>query len=220
LSTRALAPTLLAVVALSALAGSAGASPRATEAVSLAVAQVVDRNTGYKSVRFSGAVSNGGSGEDVTVLQQVCGYPAPGTAVAGAQTRGGGTWEADPTDASQISRSATFRARWRNETSAPVTLKPQILVYLVPLGKGRVLATVGIGAVNQNIFRKTVLLERFRNKKWTVVRRGRLGFSGGAPGDYGVRMQAKKGWVVRLRVPRAVAAPCYKPNATAKVRVG
>jgi hypothetical protein len=207
------------LLAGSTLAAAAGAARDATEAVSLQVAQIVDRNTGFQSVRFSGAVSSAAAGEDVTVLQQVCGYPPPGTAVAGTQTRTGGSWQADPVIASQISRSATFRARWRTETSTPVVVKPQILVYIIPIGRGRVHVTVGLGAVNQNVFRKTVLLERLRNKKWTVVRRGKLGLGSGAPGDYSTRIQAKKGWIVRARVPRAVASPCYKPNATEKVRV-
>jgi hypothetical protein len=216
---RTLAIAVGALVAVTALAGSAGATRTAANAVSLQVAQVVDRNTGLQSWRFSGGISSGAAGEEVTVLQQVCGYSPPGTAVAGTQTRAGGGWQADPSVPALVSRSATFRARWRNETSTPVVLKPQILVYLVALGKGRVLATVGLGPVNQNVFGKTILLERLQNKKWTVVRRAKLGFSGGAPGDYGVRIQAAKGWVVRARVPRAVANPCYQPNATEKVRV-
>ena len=217
---RPLAISLAALVAVTGLAGSAAATHRAADAVSLQVAQVVDRNTGQQTWRFSGGISSGAAGEEVTVLQQVCGYSPPGTAVAGTQTRAGGGWQAEPAVPALISRSATFRARWGSETSAPVTLKPQILVYLVAIGKGRVLATVGLGPVKQNVVGKPVLLERLRNKKWTVVRRAKLGFSGGAPGDYGVRIQARKGWVVRLRVPRAVASPCYQPNATEKVRVG
>jgi hypothetical protein len=216
---RSLAIAGAVLVAATGVAGSAGAAADATDAVSLVVAQVRDRNTGLQSWRFSGAISSGAAGEDVTVLQQVCGYPAPGTSVAGTQTRAGGTWDADPVVPALISRSATFRARWRNETSTPVTLKPQIPVYIVAIGRGRLLFTVGLGSVNQNVFGETVLLERFRNKTWTVVQRRKLGSSGGAPGDYSTRFQVRRGWIVRARVPRAVANPCYKPNATERVRV-
>ena len=66
-----------AVVAVTALAGSVGATRVAADAVSLQVAEVVDRNTGLQSWRFSGAISNGSAGEEVTVLQQVCGYSPP-----------------------------------------------------------------------------------------------------------------------------------------------
>jgi hypothetical protein len=216
---RLLAIAAAALVAVSAFTASAGATRGAAEAVSLAVAQVVDRNTGIQSWRFSGAVSSGAAGEDVTVMHQVCGYPPPGTAVAAAQTRAGGSWDADPVVPAQIALSGTFRARWRAETSTPVSIRPQIPVYIIPLGKGRIQFTLTIGSVNQRMNGKTVVLERLRNKKWTVVRQARLRFDGSSFGNFGARFNAPRGWVVRARVPRAVATPCFKANATEKVRV-
>lgn len=210
----------LALVAVSGLAGSAGAASRATQAVTLAVTRTFDQPTRSFKLRFQGAISSSAAGEDVTVLHQVCGYSPPGTAVAGTQTRAGGTWDAEPVNDSQIALSGTFRARWRNQTSTPVSIRPQIPVYIIPLGKGRIRFSLTIGSVNQKMNGRTVVLERFRNKKWTVVRQGRLRFDGTSFGNFATRFTAPRGWTVRGRVPRNVAAPCFKSNATEKVRVG
>jgi hypothetical protein len=209
----------LALVAVSGLAGSAGAASRATETVSLAVARTIDAPTGTWKYRFSGAVSSGAASEEVTVMHQVCGYPPPGTAVAGTQTRAGGTWDAEPVVPAQIALSGTFRARWRNETSTAVVIRPQLPVYIIPLGKGRIRFSVTISSVNQKMNGKAVVLERLRNKKWTVVRRARLRFDGSSFGNFATSFTAPRGWVVRGRVPRTVAAPCFKSNATEKVKV-
>jgi hypothetical protein len=155
----------------------------------------------------------------VTVLQQVCGYPAPGTAVAGTQTRAGGAWEVEPVEQSQIALSATFRARWRNETSAPVTLRARIPVFLIPVGKGRLLFRAALGSVYQNMLGKTVLLERKRADRWVVVQTRKLRADGGASGAYISRFEVRRGWTVRARLSRKVAAPCFGPNTSDKVRV-
>jgi hypothetical protein len=211
----------LALVAVSGLAGSAMAGGKATGTVSLVVARAPNPATpGWGFLhRFSGTISTGAAGEDVTVLQQVCGYPAPGTAVAGTQTRAGGAWDVEPVDQSQIALSATFRARWRNETSTPVTLRARMPVFLIPIGRGRLLFRASLGGVYQNMLGRTVLLERLRGTRWVVVQTRKLRAEGGPSGAYVTRFEVRRGWTVRARLSRKVAAPCFAANTSAKVRV-
>jgi hypothetical protein len=188
--------------------------------VTLAVQQWYDKPSKTQKTRFTGTVSSGQAGEDVTVMQQVCGYKF-GTSVAGTQTGSGGFWQAEPASAYVIAPSATYRAKWGSETSTPVVIRPKIPVYLIPVGKGRLHFTLQIGSVYQNMLGKTVVLERLWKKKWTAVQKRKLTFDTGSPnGTYNARFAVKRGWTVRARAPGKIAAPCFKPAATPKVKVG
>lgn len=208
------------VLVLTATTGSSGASPGVGQAVTLAVQQWYDKPSKQQKTRFTGTVSSGVAGEDVTVMQQVCGYNF-GTAVAGTQTQSGGFWAAEPAGSYVIAPSATYRARWATETSAPVAIRPKIPVYLIAVGRGQLLFSVSIGSVYQPMIRKTVLLERKLGSKWKVVQQRKLTFDPSIPnGSYRARFTAKRGWTVRARITQKIAAPCFKPAATPKVKVG
>ena len=88
--TLAVAAALVGAAALSILA-SAAAAP--SQNVSLRVIRTLDRNTGLYRLSFSGVVSSGAAGQEVTVIQQTC-LQSFGTAIAGSQTRDGGAWSA------------------------------------------------------------------------------------------------------------------------------
>jgi hypothetical protein len=210
---------LLLALVFAAVALPAAAGFREAEAVTLSFARWFDKPSKTMKYRFTGSVSNGAAGEDVTVMQQVCGYTF-GTAVAGTQTRSGGFWEAEPASAYVIAPSATFGARWKNETSTPVVFRPRLAVYLIPLGRGRLHFTLSIGSVYQKMLGKQIVLERLRAKRWTVVQRRPLTYDSSSPnGTYNARFAVTKGWTVRARVPEKVAGRCFLPNRTKKVKV-
>jgi hypothetical protein len=208
----ALLAGLAAAIALSAaLAGA--------QTVTLTVLRTFDQPTRLYKLKFSGTISSGAAGEDVTVMQQTCGYSFA-TAVAGAQSRSGGFWDAE-SNTGFMALSATYRARWKNELSEPVAIRPQIPVFFFPIPKGRFVARVTIGSVSQDMRKKIVLLQRFRNEKWATIQRARLvaDGAGGAGFAYAATFKLpQRGWTLRAKVPAKTAAPCFKTNATEKLR--
>lgn len=216
---RVLALTLLAG-AVAAIVPAAFAEPSQT--VTLTVIRSVDQSTGLPKVRFTGTISSAAQGEDVTVMQQTCGLSFS-TAVAGTQTQSGGGWEAEPSSQYVIAPSATFRARWKDTQSEPVVVHPQIPVFLIPIATNRLRTSVSIERVPQDMRGKLVVLQRLVKKKWTTVERKRFvldRLGSGGPITYATTFTtAKRGWTVRALVPSKSAGPCFKSNATEKVRL-
>ena len=207
--------------ALLAPSGSAlpGAASASAQDVTLTVYRGVDPASRQYRVRFSGMVASSTPGEDVTVVQQRCGYSFS-TAVAGAQTREGGFWEAEPQSQSVIALSATYRARWRDANSEPVTIRPELPVFLVPVGKGRLTFRTTLGGASQDMRGRLVVLERFRGGKWMTVRRLRLTVDRVLFTGYVATFRVPPRWTVRVRVPAKSAAPCFKPNTSDRLRSG
>jgi hypothetical protein len=208
-----------ALIAPSGTAARPDAALAPAQAVTLTVFRTFDKPTRQFRLRFSGMVAGSAAGEDVTVMQQRCGYSFS-TAVAGAQTLQGGFWEADPPDNSVIALSATFRARWRDAQSDPVTIRPAIPVFLVPIGKGRLTFRTTLGGASQDMRGRLVVLERLRAGRWTVVRRQRLTVDRVLFSGYVTTFRVPTRWTVRARVPATSAAPCFKANTSDRVRSG
>jgi hypothetical protein len=212
--------TLVAAVVLPVafvLQSSAAASP--SQSVTLKVLRTVDQPTGSYRLSFSGTISSGAAGEDVTVMQQTCGVSFS-TAVAGAQTREGGAWDGTPADPNLVAASATYRARWKDVLSEPVANRPPMPIFFFPVSRTQWRARVILGSVPQAMKGKLVVLQRLRSGKWTTVARKRLvrdaaGASGFA---YATTFAVPRRWTVRAFVPARTAAPCFGPNATEKLR--
>ncbi len=215
-----IAAALVGGAALTVLA-SAGAAP--SQSVSLRVVRAQDKNTGLWRVAFSGVISSGAEGQEVTVLQQTCGASFA-TAIAGTQTRAGGVWSAEPTSIALIAASATYRAKWGDVQSEPVAVHPPMPIFMVPTAtqRNRMRVMVQTGSVQQDMKGRIVQFERLRNRKWTTIGRKKLvvGLAGGAGFTYEAVFPVKRGWTVRGSIPAASAAPCFAGNATKKVRVG
>lgn len=212
------------VVTLALLAALAGipAAFATPQSVTLTVLRTVDKNTGFPAIRFTGAISSGAAGESVTVLQQTCGYRSS-TAIAGGQTRSGGAWDAEPASQAAIAQSATYRARWRNELSAPVRVRPALRLYLFSVRRGSYTVRMTIGSVQQDMRRRFVLLQRKRKGMWNTIQRARLvaDGAGGAGFAYAGTFKAvKRGWKIRARLPAASAAPCFKTGTSEEVVSG
>lgn len=214
------------LVAFVLLAGVAAVAPAAfaepSQTVTITVLRSIDQSTGLPKVRFSGTISSAAPGEDVTVMQQTCGLSFS-TAVAGTQTQSGGSWEAEPSSQYIIAPSATFRARWKDTQSEPVVVHPQIPVFLIPIATKRLRTSVSIERVPQDMRGKLVVLQRLVKQKWTTVERKRFvldRLGSGGPVTYATTFtSAKRGWTVRALVPSKSAGPCFKSNATDKVRL-
>ena len=199
------------------LLASAAAAP--SQSVSLRVIRALDKTTGLYRLSFSGVVSSGAAGQEVTVVQQTC-LQSFATAIAGAQTRDGGAWNAEPASSAAVAASATYRARWGDVQSEPVEIHPAMPIYLLQRGRNRIEVLVQTGSVQQDMKGRFVLLQRLRNRTWTTVGRKRLvvGRAGGAGFTYQAVFPVARRWTVRGVVPAQSAAPCFATNATGKQR--
>jgi hypothetical protein len=212
ISSLSLAIALAGIVfALPAAAGTA-------QSVTLTVVRTYDEPQSSYKLRFSGSVSSGRAGEDVSVMQQTCGYSFS-TAVAATQTREGGFWEAEP-NYIVIADSATYRARWKNELSDPVAIRPEIYVGVRKLRRGRFQVSVSTGDVQQKMKGRTVVLQRLKAGTWTNLQRARLAFGplrdASAAAFVATFTVRQRGWTLRALVPAKTAAPCFKTNVTEK----
>ena len=212
----AVAAVLVGAGALSILA-SAAAAP--TQNVSLRVVRTLDQNTGLYRLSFSGVISSGAAGQEVTVLQQTCGQSFA-TGIAGAQTRDGGAWNAEPASPAIVAASAIYRARWGDVQSEPVAIHPPMPIFLLQTARNRMQVMVQTGSVQQDMKGRFVLFQRLRNRTWRTIGRKRLvvGRAGGAGFTYEATFPVSRRWTVRGVVPRPSAAPCFATNATGKQR--
>jgi hypothetical protein len=190
-----------------------------TQTVTLTVVRTYDEPQSSYKLRFSGSVSSGQAGEDVTVMQQRCGT-SYSTAVAATQTRDGGFWEAEP-NYIVIADSATYRARWKSEVSEPVAIRPEILVGSRQLRRGRFQVWVSTGDVQQRMKGRVVVLQRLRAGTWTAIQRARLGYDtvNGLSATFLATFTVRqRGWTLRAFVPAKTAAPCFKANGSERWR--
>jgi hypothetical protein len=187
-----------------ALVATAAAAP--AEDVTLEIQRLPDGR-----VRFSGRISSAQANEYVTVLAQRCGQ-ASSTAFTGSSTEEGGFWHVDAFEPG----SGTYRARWKNQLSEPITiaLRTPVRINLTKLPGKRFRVWV---FAQSNLSRRFIALQRLAGGRWTHVRRARLvaaGFAG-----YGGRFEAtfavrKPGLRLRIVVPAKTAAPCHAPAVT------
>jgi hypothetical protein len=207
MTARALALLLVAAAVGGLATSDAGSAPAADVTLSV---QRVSVSPGIHRYRFSGQIAGSAAGEYVAVMQQRCGYSFS-TAVAGAETQSGGFWEAEikPENSAVIAASATFRARWRESLSEPVTILQPIHVDHRRLRPG--LFVVYVSGSKEDLTRRSVILQRFTGGKWTGIERGRLTrvFRSTL---FQARFTVKaRGWKLRARVPKATAGKCLAP---------
>jgi hypothetical protein len=169
----------------------------------------------YK-LRFSGTIASDRANEYVAVLQQRCGSPSA-TAIAGASTHEGGSWEAEPVSGPRPgSDSSTYRARWEGRLSEPLTFRAELPISLTRLPGGRYRVTVSTLDTRQRMRGRVIELQRLTAGQWTRVRRARLVR---APGSTGVSFSAvfrvrTRGLTLRVWAPAATASPCFAATAS------
>ena len=195
------------VALVAALGSTAAAAP--AESVTLEVERFLEQQTGLFRLRFSGVISSGATNEYVAVMHQKCGYRFS-TAIGGATTNEGGTWETVPRFGIPP-ETGTFRALWKGKRSDPVTVRGPVRIRLVKERQRRYRVSV---IAEANLSRRFVALQRLAGGQWRHVRRQRLtaygqaGYGGYFTTTFTVR---KRGLRLRILVPEKTAAPCHAP---------
>jgi hypothetical protein len=209
---RRLSVALLVIAVAAAAAGLASPADAQREQVTLRVERFYDHACRCYKFRFAGAIASGAANEYVAVVQQTCGQTGS-TAIAGASTREGGFWEVEsngPTAA-----SATFRARWNNHLSDPVTHRGDVPIWIAQLGGGRVRVDVTpFSSLPLRLKGRFVELQRLSAGQWTRVRRARFVVRRGGAGFSAAFTVKRRGLTLRAFVPAQSAAPCYAATAS------
>jgi hypothetical protein len=206
-----------ALVAAAVLVSTAAAAPAAD--VTLAVDTYREPGSRFLwRIQFSGTLASGAGGESVTIMGQRCGQNFS-TAVAATTTRAGGFWQVTP-DFPSIAPTdpATYRARWNDRLSEPVTIRPPIWIGRPAKQPGRrwtvfVHARLGSPA-SRDLRGRAVELQRLAAGQWTLVRRARLAAVGRFASFQVAFVVPARGLRLRVFVPAKTAAPCYGPAAS------
>jgi plastocyanin len=169
-----------------------------------------------RSTTLTGSVSNGASGERVTVFAQECGKTTA-TQLATTTTTANGAWSL----VVKPSLKTVYTARWKNNTSAAVE---------VSVGPGLVLArlrarrfSVRLSAA-QAFLGKYVVLQRYSaaRRRWLTVKRvvlrSQLATTPSVVSGATFSSRLKRGTRLRVIVPAAQVAPCYAAAASNVVR--
>jgi hypothetical protein len=216
---------LVAATALVALAPAAAAAPSASEVtlkatsaaapaqgVTLGVERFFEQSSGLFRLRYSGRISARQANEYVAILHQRCGQRSS-TAIGGATTGEDGWFETVPVTGLPP-QSGTFRARWKNHLSDPVTLRSPVRIVLIKRPQRRYLVRV---LAESNLSGRFVALQRLAGGGWTHVRRARLtsyGFAGSGGGFETTFKVRKRGLTLRILVPERTVAPCHDATAS------
>jgi hypothetical protein len=208
--TKGRAALLFAVVVVATGAGLVvDAEGAAAADVTLRMERFYDNACRCYKLRFTGTIASEAANEYVSVLRQACGSRSA-TAIAGASTRVGGAWEAEPvTGARPEFDSSTYRARWNGRLSEALTFRGKLQISLAQLGRGRYRVTVG---TDQKMKGRPVELQRLVGGRWRRLRSARLApFRGDFAATFTVR---RRGLSLRALVPARSAGPCYSASAS------
>jgi hypothetical protein len=203
---------LLAACALviGAVVPTSAAAP--AQEVTLRVERFFEQSSGLFRLRYSGRISATQANEYVAILHQRCGQRSS-TAIGGATTGDDGSFETVPVTGLPP-QSGTFRARWKNHVSDPVTLRSPVRIVLIKRPGRRYLVRV---LAESNLSGRFIALQRLAGGRWAHVRRARLtsygfaGYGGGFEATFRVR---KRGLTLRILVPEKTVAPCHDPTAS------
>jgi len=202
----------------------------AADSVTLGVTQYVNVNR-MQAVVFAGRVSSGDEGELVDILARDCGARGE-RLVASARSGPGGGWRAETLSSqgpvwfsSGVYSGTTFRARWKDDYSAPVVwriqAKPQVArvsgtrKWVVHVQPATPTGAVGLDG-------KTIELQRQAGGGWVRVRRAKLvrkaSLRWGAFNYQATFTIPTRKLRLRAFLPAASAAPCYLPGPSAPWR--
>jgi len=166
---------------------------------------------------LSGAVSNGATGENVTLDSMDCGKTAF-SRVAAVKSAANGAWSSSAKPA----LNTVYQADWRRTKSAQVATKVAPLVALTRLRAKRFSASV---TAAQSFVGKYVVLQRYKAKRraWVAVKRVVLRSvkATTAPtmvSSAGFRTGVPRRTRLRLVLTQAQAGACYVPARSARVR--
>lgn len=157
---------------------------------------------------LSGSVSDGSSGETVTIDAQECGKTGF-TKIATVKSGANGAWSY----AAKPALNTVYEAHWKTAKSAQVTVKVRPGLTLGKLGSRRFAATVSAA---QSFVGKYVVLQRFvrSRRAWVAVKRVTLStVKAGTPPTMVTsarfRARLRRGTLLRLFLPQSQAGACY-----------
>ncbi len=169
------------------------------------------------SATLSGLVSNGATGETVTVDAMDCGKTGF-TRIASVTSAANGAW----TTPAKPTMTTVYLAHWKNTSSAQLSEKVAPMVSLRRLRAGRFSAAV---TAAQSFVGKNVVLQRYvrARKAWKTVKSVTLRTAkpGTAPTTVtsaGFRARVARRTRLRLLLTQAQAGTCYAPARSATVR--
>ena len=172
----------------------------------LEVTQTFDPLTLY------GAIATGQAGEEITIEEHECGNPGGYHVVPlGTTTAGGGAWVSQLKPGQGPSITASYRARWKNGTSDPVTVRVHPFIFFNRVAANRFHLWISL----QDILRgRTCLIQRFNSRtgRWDRVASFALRR---VTGPYTVvyqstvRLRVHHGWRLRAFVAKRTLGPCY-----------
>jgi hypothetical protein len=216
-----------AVVALAVTAGVGGAASHA-DTVTLSFRTYLNQQRTLVMVWY-GQVSSGAGGEDIEILARECLTPGYRQMLA-TKTGPGGGYEVENPPATpppsftyvEIHSGMTFRARWRNELSAPFTWRTPLVPEVIKLSARRWKLRVNPRPVYMNLAGKFVELQRLRSGRWVRYQRARLvrkpNFEYGGATNHIAIFEAPRGLTLRAVLPAKSVAPCFKGGPSAQWR--
>jgi plastocyanin len=168
-----------------------------------------------RSTTLSGTVSNGASGEKVTILVQECGK-STASQLATTTTTANGAWSL----AVKPTMKAVYTARWKTNTSAAVEVSVAPRLALARLRAGRFSVRV---SAPQAFVGKYVVLQRYSTarRRWLTVKRVVLRIQVAPPptavsgATFSTRLRRTR---LRLILPAAQVAPCFAAAASNTLR--
>jgi hypothetical protein len=169
-----------------------------------------------ESATLYGAADGAGHQDTVTIEVRDCGSSFFRTFVEVHPSSGGG-WTTPAGNAV----TSTYRAVWRNATSATVTIRQGANVGLERrrAGGGFTVAVSG----KRSFWRKSVQIQRRQGGSWRTVRSVRLTDSLSSTGVVSVsaatfRLAVPRGTSLRAFLPAAQAKPCYVASTSRPIR--
>jgi hypothetical protein len=175
-----------------------------------------------------GQVSSGAAGEDVEILGRECRTSGFRQLFATKTDLGGSYLVENPpptpsTTFVEVKSGTTFRARWRNELSAPITWRQHLIPEVVEMSANRWKLRVNPTPVYMNLAGKFVELQRLRSGKWVRYKRARLvskpNFEyGGATNHVAIFEVPTRGLTLRAFLPTKSVAPCFFGGPSAQWR--
>jgi hypothetical protein len=160
-----------------------------------------------ENVLLIGRVSNGRSGETVTLQAKLCNQSTFRNLTA-FKTAPAGHFRAEWS----VGMNATLRVRWRGAVSRPVLVRQAPLIQLDQ--KSAREFEVGVGSLGL-MWRKRVEIQRRVGSRWQLLRRVTLTDTAAGPGSSGVwtdasfRLSVPVGTPLRAVLTSAEARPCY-----------
>jgi hypothetical protein len=173
-----------------------------------------------------GRVSSGAAGEDVEILARECVTPGYRQVLATKTVPGGGYEVENPPSTPppsftyvEVHSGTTFRARWRNELSTPVSWRTPLVPEVIKISARRWKVRVNPRPVYMNLTGKFVELQRARSGKWARYKRAKLvrkpNFEyGGATNHVAIFEVPARGLTLRAFLPAKSVAPCFLGGAS------